>query len=119
MSTMTKETALAMIEELDALPFLYSDNRASHFSRSISWHPRWYIIFDIIASVKDEYEELLPLREEIQKAIIDGKTYHFDDWGEGWEWRVRAVKVNGLAIHLMGNGACVYKGQHDRPVITL
>lgn len=116
----TKEIALEKVAELNSLPHMSPDNAASKFSKSISWHPHWNLIFNLIADVRTEYYELTRIRDAVQSKVANGRVETITDWDGGWEWRAKIVRVDGKKIRVFSdNTACIYKGQHDRPVITL
>jgi len=119
METQTKDEARKMVKELEReLEYLAYQNSATYFAQSLSWHPRWHLIFSLIRDVREEYEILLPLRQEIRDMVLAGETYTIEDWGNGWEWRAEIVDVGGYRIRVCDNmKCCLYKGQHDRPVI--
>lgn len=119
-TTITRDDARQMVQELRCLEFMSAKNAASYFSRSIEWHPDWGSIFSLIREVREEYTKLLPLREAIQSAIKDGKVHRQWDCGGGWEWYVNIVTIGSLRIRVFeGNEVSIYKGQHDRPVMRL
>lgn len=117
----TKEQAYTQVQELEALEFISLKNSASYFSNSISWHPSWAIIFRIVKRVREEYEFLLAIKDEINQAIVDGRVETIADWGGGWSWKADIVRIQGRRIRIFGGGksCCIYAGQHDRPVLNL
>lgn len=119
-TTITRDDARQMVQELQELEFLAAENAAAKFSRSIDWHPDWGSIFSLIREVREEYETLLPLREGIQTRIRNGEVRRQWDCGGGWEWYANIVTIGSLRIRVFENNeVCIYKGQHDRPVMKL
>lgn len=70
-----------------------------------------------IPHFQSEYDWLIENLPAIEQAILDGEMYTKLDWGNGWQWEYKAVKVNGKEVQLTYGGYCIYNGQNGKPVI--
>ena len=116
---LTKDEARRMVEDFCNLPYVHPKNAAATFVKNIEWHPRWLIVFEILAEVKAEYEKLLPIREEIIKAVKSGSVTKHHDASGGWSWEYKTVSAGGLSPCILNDGATLRCGQNAEPVLSL
>lgn len=76
------------------------------------------ILRNTLEETKEDLQFFRDNAEELKEAISAGEEYCLTDWGGGWEWKVRVIKVGDRLVQIHDAGFSLYRGQNGKALVT-
>lgn len=76
------------------------------------------VLRDSLKETKGDLQFFRDNAVALMEAISAGEEYSLTDWGGGWEWKVRVIKVGDRLVQVHDTGFSLYRGQNGKALVT-